>query len=46
MMTTVITVSCIFRFKYTQHQVQITDIIQIFKRNLNIPIFSQADNIF
>ena len=46
MMTAVITVSYIFRFKCTQHPVQITNIIQIFKRNLNILIFSQVNNIF
>lgn len=46
MMTAVIAVSCMFRFKCAQHQVQIANIIQIFKRNLNIPIFRQTDDIF
>ena len=46
MMTAVIAVSCMFRFKCAQHQVQIANIIQIFKRNLNIPVFRQADDIF
>ncbi len=46
MMTAVIAVSCVFGVKYTQHQVQITNIVQIFKRDLNIPVFSQANNSF
>ena len=46
MMAAVITVSNILRFTHAQHQVQIANILQIFKRYLNIPVFSQANNFF